>query len=399
MKNTLNTVNQYPVILMHGAAGWGEQEWITKAAPYFGWFKGNVPKLYRSLGIDAFTPGSGPFTGGWVRSCDLYAQILGGTTDYGKAFSERTGCARYGRTYDKPLIPDWGTLDAEGKRKKICLIGHSYGAPTMRFFLSLLAYGSAEERAVTPEDELSDLFKGGKADWVHAATTLAGAHNGLSLTQPFDNGLLRPVWGGFCFVMSLLFDIPLLKHFWDMRLDPYGLTSAPGQKMTSLKDKLRGTAILSKEKLGSIAYDTCFEGAEELEEKFPIPDNIYYFAYYGNVMVKNGDHFNYVPKKDSFMLSRVFAYASGAVLFPKKGLTEEWLQCDGLVPVPSANGPKHAKKEPFTTLDNCKPGIWYQMPVEVKDHHSYEGSGEDPKVYAEFMTQVLSNMENLPTID
>ena len=399
MAKTPQTRNEFPVVLMHGAAGWGESEWLTKLVPYFGFFKSDVLKLYRGLGYEAYVPTSGPFTDSWVRACDLYAQLVGGTTDYGKAFAERTGANRYGRTYPG-LIKDWGTLDKRGKRKKIVLISHSYGAPAMRVFLSLLAYGNEAERNATPEDELSDLFKGGKEDWVHAATTLAGVHNGLSLVQFFPNGLLRPLWGGLLFVLSLLFDyVGLAKRIWDMKLDAYGLTAEPG-KTTSLSDKLKGAVMIGKEKLGSMAYETSFEGAEELAKNFPLPyDKVYYFAHCGNAMKKNGEHYNYVPDKESFMLSRVFAYATGAVKRPSVGLTDEWLPCDGLVPVLSARAPKGEPQEDFVSLENCKPGIWYKMPIEKKDHHSFEGSGEDPKVYAKFMTEVLKRMENLPTVD
>lgn len=394
-----NTLNNYPVVLMHGAAGWGEGEWLTKLVPYFGFFKSNVLKLYRGLGYEAYVPTSGPFTGSWIRACDLWAQLVGGTTDYGKAYSERTGCARYGRTYPG-LIPDWGKLDDEGKRKKICLISHSYGASAMRVFLSLLAYGSEEERAVTPEEELSDLFKGGKENWVHAATTIAGVHNGLSLVQFFPNGLLRPLWSALLFVLSLIFDIGIAKRIWDMKLDPYGFISAPGKPMTSIDAKLRAAFILGKEKLNSIAYETSFEGAKNLAEHCPFPyKSIYYFSYAGNASKKNGDHFNYVPDKDSFMLSRYVGYATGAVKRPSVGLTDEWLPNDGLVPVASAIAPLGEPQEDFVSLAECKPAIWYKTLVEKKDHHSFEGSGEDPKVYAAFMTEVLERMENLPTID
>lgn len=394
-----NTLNAYPIVLMHGAAGWGESEWLTKLVPYYGFFRSNVLKLYRGLGYEAYVPTSGPFTGGWARACDLYAQLKGGTTDYGKAYAERTGCERYGRTY-KGLIPDWGNLDTNGKIKKICLISHSYGTPAMRVFISLLAYGSEEERAVTPENELSDLFKGGKEDWVHAATTMAGVHNGLSLVQFFPNGLLRPLWGGLMFVLSLLFDyVGIAKRIWDMKLDPYRLTTEPG-KHTSLKEKLNGAVILGKEKTGSMAYDTSFEGAKALAEKFPFPsDKVYYFAHAGCAVAKNGDHYNYLPDKESFMLSRFLAPATGAVKRPSVGLTDEWLPSDGLVPVMSARAPLGEPQEDFTSLENCKPGIWYKMPIEKKDHHSFEGSGEDPKVYEAFMTGVLERMENLPSID
>ena len=91
---------------------------------------------------------------------------LGGTVDYGKVHSEKYGHKRYGHTYDKPLVPDWGKLDAEGKIKKINLIGHSFGSPTTRTLVELLTNGSEEERKATKEGSLSPLFEGGHGDMI-----------------------------------------------------------------------------------------------------------------------------------------------------------------------------------------------------------------------------------------
>lgn len=394
-----NTLNNYPVVLLHGMAGWGESEWLTKLVPYFGFFRSNVLKLYRGMGYDAYVPTMGPFTGAWMRACDLWAQIVGGTVDYGKAYSERVGCERYGRTYDKPLIPDWGTLDAEGKRKKIVIIGHSYGAPTMKAFISLVAFGNEEERRVTPENELSELFKGGKEDWIHAGTTLAGCHNGLAMIEVFPLKAVLPVWSGLLFLFSLLFDyVGLAKRIWDMKLDAYKMTAEVG-KTTSLSDKLKGAVVLGKQHFGNMAYDICFPGIDDLNATFPWPKNIYYFSYAGNAGRKNGDHYNWLPDKKSFMLTRFIAPLTGALKNPSKGVTDEWLPNDGLVPVISAVAPFNEPQDDFTALENCKPGVWYKFPVAKKDHHSFEGSGEDPAVYAAFMTEVLEHMENLPNVD
>ncbi|MEE1300490.1 MAG: lipase, partial [Acutalibacteraceae bacterium] len=165
--------NDFPIVLVHGAVGWGEDDLWNKFMRYYGFVRMDIPKMYRMMGIECCSPGLGPYNCIWDRACDLWAQLTGGTTDYGIVHSARYHHDRYGRTYDKPLIKDWGKLDDEGKRKKICLIAHSFGAPTIRAFMSILAEGSAEEREATPENELSEFFKGGKADWVHAMTTFA----------------------------------------------------------------------------------------------------------------------------------------------------------------------------------------------------------------------------------
>lgn len=53
--------------------------------------------------------------------------IKGGTVDYGKAHAEKYGMKRYGKTYPKPMLPQWGTLDENGDLVKVNLIGHSFG--------------------------------------------------------------------------------------------------------------------------------------------------------------------------------------------------------------------------------------------------------------------------------
>jgi len=103
-----NKQNSYPVVCVHGFAGFGEDELISKMFPYFGLWNGDVRKVSRNLNLDCCIPSLGPFSSAWDRACELYTHIVGGTVDYGKVHSEKNGHKRFGRTYDA-LIPDWGS--------------------------------------------------------------------------------------------------------------------------------------------------------------------------------------------------------------------------------------------------------------------------------------------------
>lgn len=43
-----------------------------------------------------------------------------------------------------------------------------------------MAKGDETERKLTPADEISPLFTGGKADWIYSLTSLAAPHNGTT---------------------------------------------------------------------------------------------------------------------------------------------------------------------------------------------------------------------------
>ncbi|MBQ9507536.1 MAG: hypothetical protein IJR51_10305, partial [Clostridia bacterium] len=64
---------------------------------------------------------------------------------------------------------------------KINIMAHSFGGPTSALLASLLAYGDEEERRATLDGSLSDLFRGGKTDWIYSICGLAAAYNGTTL--------------------------------------------------------------------------------------------------------------------------------------------------------------------------------------------------------------------------
>ena len=405
----LQRETNYPFIVVHGFLGYGEGSALNSVLPYFGFRPDrSVVKQARSLGFEVYAPSLGGFNSMWDRACDLYAQIKGGTTDYGKVHSEKFGHLRYGHTYDKPLVPDWGELDAEGKRKKLNLIGHSFGGPTTRLLIELLVNGSEEERAGTPEDELSDLFKGGKTDWVHTCTELACC-NGVSLGVAFTgaprvyNGVLNTL----AYLFIVLGNTPFVRIY-DLKMPQWTLTER------DYKGGLKGLKIdISKEKIAriqrfianhedNIAYELGWPVCKEMTKDFSPKKNIYYFTY-------SGDTTEPIPGSDerraidgTFFPMKIFANFEGHWLSPRPEdeiSDPSWFPNDGLVNTKVA---PHPEGEPFKDYDgeeNIEPGLWIQMPIEQKHHLSYMGVGESPYAYFTFFHEIMMRACNLPSID
>ncbi len=88
--------NKYPVVLLHGMFGFGQQQITNDFLPYFGLWTTDVRKMFIDMGVPCVAPSMGPFTSAWNRACEIYAQLFGGTVDYGKAHAEKYGMNRYG---------------------------------------------------------------------------------------------------------------------------------------------------------------------------------------------------------------------------------------------------------------------------------------------------------------
>lgn len=157
-------------------------------------FAGELLGKLESKGFDCYAASVAPSSSAHDRACELYAQLTGTKTDYGKAHSEEHGHDRYGTDFTgKALLP---AFDSE---HKINLLGHAFGGATMRMFASLMAKGDEAEMAVTPADEISPLFTGGKADYIYSLTALSVPHNGTTAygapSKDYEEGNVTPcIW-------------------------------------------------------------------------------------------------------------------------------------------------------------------------------------------------------------
>ena len=384
--------NNYPVILVHGFLCWGSESNICRFLPCFGMWNGNARDAIMEEGHVCYTPHIGPFTGMWDRACILYAMIKGGRVDFGKVHSEKNGHERYGETFPG-YVKDWGELDENGKIKKIILMGHSFGGPTTRTLIHLLAEGDEEERAGTPAGELSPLFEGGKANWVHTEVTFAATHNGVTLPDA-ARPLVAPMAEAL-FAVGNLGSGTWFSRFYDFRLEWFGFTSKEKHIPFSW-DKIKNLAHKEQD---NIYWELSTTGGSESLKNTKVYDNIYYFSYYGRRTRRKGT-LEY-PSADIWLPLRLFSpfeclYSDA----DHKG--EEWQANDGIVNVAAAHHPAGQPFVEYSTLASdadIKPGIWHVMPQEWKDHTSYMGVGEKHDDYQNYFKEIIHRIDTLPSID
>lgn len=384
----MKKTNDYPIILVHGFLCWGDTSGVNNIFPCFGMWNGDARKTIRELGIQCETPGVGAFSCMWDRACELYAYIKGGTVDYGYVRAKERKHKRYGRTYPG-VVPNWGDLDENGKIQKINIAGHSFGGPTVRTLIHLLAEGSEAEREGTPDGTLSPLFEGGKEKWIHSCTTLAATHVGVTLPDA-ARPLVKPL-AAVCYTLGNLVSGTPISRFYDFNLDCYGLSD---QKKHLALD-LNNIYKLVNMKEGNIFWELSTEGGTYCTKDYKTYDNIYYFSYAGHRTVrKNG---RMLPHKDMWFPFKLISPFECFYKDAEHG--EEWQDNDGIVNVPTAQYPPNEPHEFFADATEIKPGIWYSMPLEWKDHTSYMGILEDEETYKNFFVEIADRVTDLPVIE
>ena len=396
----LERLNNYPFVIFHGFAGYGEQEGMNKVMPYLGVFNGNAKKLFADYDTELYIPSMSGVSSMWDRACEMYAQIKGGTVDYGKVHSEKYGHERYGRTFPG-CLPDWGTLDAEGKMRKINVIGHSFGGPTVRFFVNMVINGCQEEIDGTPEGELSEFFKGGHDNWIHSCTTFAGANDGISFLYAIEK-VVPPVATAVLQGLSYMAQIPAAAKFYDQNLEQWGIT----RKLQTGEPRARNWKQRVQDYLYSgdcVLDDLYIHKFRERSKDWQPSDKVYYFAYYASKTKadKNG---NQKARWGMDPIMYFFSIPVGKFDGCKADenhaeIGPEWKENDGLVNVMSGRAPHSKPWTEWTGDKDLKPGIWYQMPIEDKDHMSYMGLLESRADYAIFLYDLLRRIDNLPSID
>lgn len=361
---------QHPFVFVHGMMGWGEDKKFYKGLPYWGMVTGNFPRRMREEGYEVYTPSVSPLGSAWDRACELYANLTGTRVDYGVAHSKKYGHDRYGMTFTKPQIENWTP------ERSIHMLGHSFGGPTMRMFAELMRNGSAEERAATPEGELSPLFEGGHGDLIKSITSISG---------PFD-GITFPDALPFSVDVTMTYMLPAFAsiignrgtgHVYDFKMSAWGITAeedAPRSKDNSLDWK---KIIHFAQAKDNVFADIHMDQAAEINKMLSVPAEQYLFAVTGNG-TKPGKNGNFVKDKIMIFAFAPFAYSLGKL--PEQTIAgikidDEWRMNDGIVPVASG---RHPRTEPWCEWTEVKDqpikkGIWHALPNGWGDHGTVIG--------------------------
>lgn len=391
-KMILAEANDYPVILVHGNAGWGREE---KAG--FLYWGGNVDlqEDLKSRGYDVRTAVVAPFSSNWDRACELFAYLTGADRiDYGKAHSEKFGHKRFvDIDYDSGwetvwkeggLYPEWGQVTKEGINK-IHLIGHSQGGQTVRLFTQLLEEGMGSEiEAVLgknpSQDEideavadgrLSALFTGSHNDWVMSVSTFATPNDGTTSADivNYTGNILS------------FFSTPLNSYIMDARgdidntvfslkIEQWDLKRKAGESLFDYVMRCLGDATWKGTKDFS-NYDLSTYGAREINRWVKDQPNIYYFSYSCLGTRKALIGYNQVPASWMNPTFDLNARAMGSYINYLTGITSAWLPNDGYVNTISEDGPKLGRSyNNIVSLDgNPQIGKWNHVALLSRTDH------------------------------
>ena len=352
---------EYANIFVHGLSGWGSYDWYYAAMPYWGVFGGDLMQYLNARGFESYCASVSGTDSAWDRACELYAQLTGTLTDYGEEHSKRCRHDRYGKDFTgQPLVDEWNA------EEKINLFGHSFGGATVRIFAELMANGSSEERS-TSGKEVSEFFKGGKADWIYSITTLAAPHNGTSaylvrkeiLKDPNATAEERAV-------------VAVLT-----------VASMPSLDGRDLEDSAEG--------------DMDIDNAMELNKKISTLKNVYYFSYACSA-TEPADDGIYVPKDGMVEgLYKACSRRMGRFSGTTEGgyvVDEKWRENDGLVNTYSALAPIGAPAVNYDSA-NVRTGVWNIMPIYEGDHMSLQGGMTVNNNVRVFYIELLSMINSL----
>ncbi len=347
--------NKYPIIFVHGLAGFSSDNRPLGYPSYWGGSKYQVIKRLREEGYDVHEASVSAFGSNFDRAVELYYYIKGGTVDYGAAHSQEKGHERYGKTYEG-VYKDWKP------GHKVHLIGHSMGGTTIRMLEELLRNGYDPEKdyGKTNNSEVSELFQGGHDNMIASITTLATPHNGSQVADKLGNK---------DFIRSLVFRLSSLvgtKHnTFDIGLGQWGLSQKESESLIDYLKRIENSNLWDSD--DNAFHDLTVEDTvNRLNNQTSINPNIVYNTYTGSASKESPITHHHRATPYMFGLLHAVSFLIGNDKDPK------WRENDGIVPVISALAPF---TQPFVKAGSTiQKGVWQVHDVmKGWDHADFVG--------------------------
>ena len=105
------------------------------------------------------------------------------------------------------------------------------------------------------------------------------------------------------------------------------------------------------------------------------------------------------PDRAMSLFCKDAGYVTSHIITPKMrrfGITKEWLRTDGYVNTISTGAPLTEEATEWQPGMQVTPGHWYNMPVEKKDHVSWNGLKESKKDMYDYYEALLEKFAKLP---
>ncbi len=365
--------NQYPIVLIHGFLGWGNDEVGT--INYWGG-ENDIEKYLIEKGFTVFSVSLGPVSSTYDCAIETYYQIKGGQVDYGLEHSKKHGLVRKPKSkYYKGLYPEWDS------NHPIHLLGYSFGGLTARMLLHLLDTSSDN---IDGSNE-SYLLKYSHKDWVKSITTMSTPHNGATLSNiviealPFTDNLL-PIAN----IVS--------TEYYNFDLEHWNLSKSENESIKEYINRfIKHPAWNTK---NSVAWDSSIEGAKELNNQLIINPDVYYFSSSTVASTLDPVSGHHIPANHISTMSYPWSWLIGRTKIDvgnQQQTDSSWFQNDGTVNTVSMKHPFTGKHGPepvqsFSDSTDLKTGIWYHIGEYNYDHKAFLGHFlDDPKKINDIM--------------
>jgi triacylglycerol lipase len=347
--------NNFPVILVHGFAGFGRSEML--GYKYWGGLTDLQVQLQGKYSDELVrTAVVGPFSSNWDRAVELFYQIKGGCVDYGQMHANSAGHLRKpedhyhnGRTCYAGLYPQW-----DGGHP-VHLISHSMGGQTARMLVQLLAANGAPSNPALFPYAVS-------ASWVKSVTTIATPNDGTTLAYRIVDWV--PVVQQLVTGIAGIANATGANKIYDFKMDQWQIgPQTSSETFSAYLNRVLSSPLWDSGVKDLSPYDLSPAGAMAENDWVKDQPNVYYFSYSTNASYAGVFGWSY-PSLDCNPLIAAFAgpgfmgnYTHDGRPFPPVA-DSSWWASDAVVNTV-------AQKAPTWAL-NAAGGV-YARPVKIKD--------------------------------